>query len=214
MREKRKEIEKHLSILNIASRGGKNPIDELESTYRFGPYTMLKASSGVIVQAGCINVLNLLSVRCQNIDYKHHKSLLLASIDTLKVDRHRIFYKGLYPSMLGMSILYVTVDFMNVLRHPSSLASHFLWPLIFGVGTAIAHPCFVLSVRVMTSQHHRNNRSHLNTFTAALELSRQGISGYYRGYVPALFIYTAYHFNALYQGAKDTYEVYQQERAI
>lgn len=119
-----------------------------DNTYEFGPYTMLKASSGLITQACIINVLNILAVRCQNIDYEHHRNLLKASFDLIKHDQVRMLYKGIYPSMLGMSILYVTVDFMHVLREPSSLLSHFLWPLIFVAGTAVAHPLMLIAVRV------------------------------------------------------------------
>ena len=93
-------------------------------------------------------MLNILAVRCQNIDYEHHRNLLRASFDLIKNDRFRMMYKGLYPSMLGMSILYVTVDFMHVLREPSSLFSHFLWPLIFLAGTAVTHPLMLIAVQV------------------------------------------------------------------
>ena len=48
IKSKRKEMLQHLSIFNIASRGRGTPSNDGAPTYEFGPYTMLKASSGLI----------------------------------------------------------------------------------------------------------------------------------------------------------------------
>ena len=74
--------------------------------------------------------------------------------------------------MLGISVIYLSVDFMNVFRHPESLSSHFIWPLIFLASTAIAHPFLLVALRVQASMQHKHGKKHLNSFQAMGELGR------------------------------------------
>ena len=44
-----------------------------------------------------INVLNIVTIRMQNIDYEHNKSLRRAIKELILIDKHRAIYKGLFP---------------------------------------------------------------------------------------------------------------------
>ena len=58
-----------------------------------------------IGESMCINALNILIVRMQNVDYVNKKSIKGALKDLVMVDRHRMFYRGLLP--IGFACTYL-----------------------------------------------------------------------------------------------------------
>ena len=95
-----------------------------------------------------LNAANIVIVRMQNVDYRNRKSLLNSIADLVRIDKHRMFYRGLMPISLGCFYLSNTCHGMQMFRRDDSLASNYIWPFVFLVGAAIAHPFYLLGMRV------------------------------------------------------------------
>jgi hypothetical protein len=57
------------------------------------------------------NALNILTVRMQNVDYPNNRSLFRAVKDLVLIDKHRMFYKGLFPISVACTNLYTMADY-------------------------------------------------------------------------------------------------------
>ena len=93
------------------------------------------------------NVFNLVIVRMQNVDYKHNRNPFRAVKDLVVIDKHRAFYRGMFPFLMGSSFLHFYSSAMDVGRG-DNIISHLAWPFIFLTGAVCAHPWFLLSFRV------------------------------------------------------------------
>ena len=94
------------------------------------------------------NVPNLITVRLQNVDYRIEKGLRGAIKDLFFVDKHRMFYKGLVPICIACTNVQIIPEFMHVFRDEEKYETAYAWPFVYGVGTLLVHPFFLLGMRV------------------------------------------------------------------
>lgn len=70
------------------------------------------------------NVVSLLTVRMQNVDYKNNRNLRAAVKDLFVIDKHRMLYRGLVPLNIGFINLKTCSNFMEQFKQENtSLAS-------------------------------------------------------------------------------------------
>ena len=93
------------------------------------------------------NVINILCVRMQNIDYKNNRNIGGAIVDMVKFDRFRMFYKGLVPITVASSNLITIPDIMHYFRDEKNFISCLAWPFLFFLGTLTVHPFFLIGIR-------------------------------------------------------------------
>jgi hypothetical protein len=96
------------------------------------------------------NVMNIVAVRMQNVDYPNNRSFRKALKDLVVVDKHRMFYKGLLPITIACTNLYHIPDIINWINDKlgNNPLSNYIWPLGYFVGTLFVHPYMVLGMRV------------------------------------------------------------------
>ena len=156
------------------------------------------------------NVLNILIVRMQNIDYEHNRKLGRAAWDLVRYDGKEAFYKGLVPIAIAWTNVRVTQELMAQMRHPSYPNSYHMWPLIFLGGCLLAHPFMLLGMRVQCGVILNNTkRQHYkNMFTTASYLKRkQGLRGFYQGFAPAFLVYSASSYYSLKECFGDSIKI-------
>ena len=92
------------------------------------------------------NALSVLTVRMQNVDYAHNKNMRKAVVDMVKTDKHRMFYRGAFSLFMS----YFTLSFTNSMVYATRRDEEtmYTWPLIYVLGTLIAHPFMVIGMRV------------------------------------------------------------------
>jgi hypothetical protein len=93
-----------------------------------------------------INVFNILTVRMQNVDYKHNRNMLEAVADLWRVDKLRMFYRGLVPFMFGCTLLQSNAETMY--WKGDQFFYNFVWPFVFGFGVLVSHPLMLISLRM------------------------------------------------------------------
>lgn len=127
------------------------------------------------------NIVSLLTVRMQNVDYKNNRNLRAAIKDLFLIDKHRMLYRGLVPMQFGFSNLKASSNFIEVyLKNNDTLASRLLWPLIFLGGTLLAHPLFLIGMRVQCSPFSPNPKRYSNMWSCINHiLSTKGKMGFY-----------------------------------
>ena len=103
------------------------------------------------------NIPNILTVRLQNVDYRVEKGLRGALMDLIKVDKHRMFYKGLIPICIACTNVQLIPDFMHILRNEEEYLTSYAWPFIFSIGTLFVHPFFLIGMRVQCSHFARQH---------------------------------------------------------
>ena len=149
-----------------------------------------------------LNALNVVTVRMQNVDYKHNRSLRKAVGDLLVNDRFRALYKGIVPQFLAFSSLSAGRELMQQThRSKDSLVKYYSWPFIFLCSTLVAHPMMVISLQVLCARNHVNwngskyvksGKPHMTWLAIQSNIKRNyGLKGFYRGYLPSLIIYAA-----------------------
>ena len=106
--------------------------------------SILKGIGGLML----CNVLNLVSVRMQNVDYPNNRSFTGALKDLIVIDKHRMFYKGLLPITIACTNLYCIQDMMHMFRNPELAFTHYIWPFVFLGGTLLVHPFMNIGMRV------------------------------------------------------------------
>ena len=79
-------------------------------------------------------------------DYVHNKNIRKAVVDMVKTDKHRMFYRG-FPSLFAG---YFSLTFTNTMVYATRRdeETKYMWPLIFVLGTMLAHPFMVVGMRV------------------------------------------------------------------
>jgi len=123
----------------------------------------------------------MITVRMQCCDYKHKFRFLKTLKEVVQTERHKMFYKGLAPNLMGQCYLYCSVIAGHFLKQQDY---GFLCPLVFLLTSAMAHPFFVLSMRLL------HGTAHHNIFSLLVALKhKQGLGALYRGFLPSLFIY-------------------------
>mmetsp|Transcript_34727 Transcript_34727/g.53311 ORF Transcript_34727/g.53311 Transcript_34727/m.53311 type:complete len:113 (+) Transcript_34727:791-1129(+) len=105
------------------------------------------------------NVLNILTVRLQNADYYHRKNFFGAVKDMIKVDRHRMFYKGLLPLLVASVNLNTGSEIAALLSYFPIDTVKFSAPFVWLAGCLMAHPFFLVSMRVQCSHFAHTTRA-------------------------------------------------------
>ena len=142
---------------------------------------------------GLWNPLNILVVRTQCVEFPMRFSRALA--DMVKVDGLRMFYRGFFPIFTGQVQLwfFMQLAFLAEGRtHPAVCGGLFL------MGCAAAHPWYLAGMRVQYARFHPTpiqREAYSNTFKAILYVKEtQGVAALWRGFVPALLIYSATYY--------------------
>ena len=93
-----------------------------------------------------VNSLNVMAVRMQSVDYQHNRSLRKATRDLIVNDRHRAFYKGLFPQLLAFGHMMDSSSIMKITNRSQNPYVRHSWPMIFFGSTLVIHPLLVISM--------------------------------------------------------------------
>ena len=69
----------------------------INTNFNLGEQLLMFSLGRNLAQMMLMNVSNLVVIRMQNVDYAHNRSIRKSMVDLVKMDRHRMFYKGLVP---------------------------------------------------------------------------------------------------------------------
>jgi hypothetical protein len=95
------------------------------------------------------NALNIVAVRMQNVDYPNNRNFRKALKDLVIIDKHRMFYKGLFPITIACTNLYHIPDLIKWIKIKSGYdLSQYALPLLFLAGTLFVHPFMLVGMRV------------------------------------------------------------------
>ncbi|CDW89502.1 UNKNOWN [Stylonychia lemnae] len=146
------------------------------------------------------NPINIMIVRMQCLDYPIRK-FRGALWDMIKHDKHRMLYSGIAPIFAGQAYLYcaiIAAESMTSFGYkyaPEVSLGLFLTSCLF------AHPLFLIGMRVQYGRFHATQiqrEAYKNWFNALVYIkNQQGSRAFYKGFAPAMFIYTAMHYESL-----------------
>lgn len=123
---------------------------DVEITHRIGKYWFF-------ISLLLWNPLNILIVRMQNIDYPLRK-FRHAFADMLKHEPIRMFYKGLVPIMMGQIYLHSALslaEYAKIKMHQYKIKyADYTFPLFFLMGCLVAHPFYLLGMKVQNGPFH------------------------------------------------------------
>jgi hypothetical protein len=117
-----------------------------------------KKIATVIGQSMLLNMINIVLVRMQNIDYKNNRNVFKAVLDLYKIDGYRAFYIGLVPISIGYAKLHIVKGLIPSIGKDDNLLSHAVWPFFYSFGLLTVHPWFVLGMRAQCSPMSMNPR--------------------------------------------------------
>ena len=145
-------------------------------------------------------------------DYYNRKNLIGAVKDLWRVDKFHMFYKGLFCSTIACANLIIANEICELLSFFPNDKVRAVAPLVFVMGTLMAHPFFLLSMRVQCG-HFANTlklrEAYRNMFNAVSYITRtKGMKGYYEGYFASLAIYMLMSFTTIRTCIKMNYKNY------
>lgn len=146
------------------------------------------------------NPINILIVRMQSLEFSH-RQFRKALLDMIRVDRFRMFYTGFFPIFYGQLLLRVCMQAATIIEPWNHKSTPFLCGSLFIVGCLLSHPFYLIGMRVQYGRFHQREierQASKNIFTQIAFLkSLKDKRQFYKGFVPAFFIYVANQFNDL-----------------
>jgi hypothetical protein len=105
--------------------------------------------------------------------------------DVVATEKYRMFYKGLIPNILGQCFLYCSVIAGHICHN---LNMSYLSFFCFVGFSAIAHPFFVLSMRLLYGKSGGVLQNNVFSLYRSIKKT-EGTAAFYRGFLPSLIIY-------------------------
>ena len=126
-----------------------------------------------------------------------------AALDMLKRDKQRMFYSGLLAIFTGQVQLWFFVQIARFFESINSPVTPYLCLASFLGGCAMAHPWYLVGMRIQYNRFSPagvSRDAYQNTLKALLYIREtHGLKGFYRGFFPALFVYSATYYEELHR---------------